>query len=216
MKAVSILWDLDGVILDNEIAHLEVEVRTLRAFGVPLTIEIAREYMGIRLDEYFKKIRERFRVSTPLDALVSRHMETLYRCYAETFPLTPHVREVLDLFHTRYTQSLATNRERVLARAALANHRVEHCFDAFVFGDDVLLGKPDPAVYLKAASLLEQDPGSCIVIEDSENGLAAAKQAGMKVVIRKGEHNEQTAFKEADAVIGDMRDLPRIVESLIP
>lgn len=75
-------------------------------------------------------------------------------------------------------------------------------------GDVVPRKKPDPAIYLLAASTFDVDPPSCVVVEDSAIGLAAAKAAGMKCIITKSGYTAEEDFLDADAVFDCIGDSP--------
>ncbi|MFW6181716.1 MAG: HAD family hydrolase [Spirochaetota bacterium] len=205
------IWDLDGVLLDNELQHIDAELQTFEKFGLQVPRETAEQYMGIRLEDYFRAIARRYWVRAPVDVMTRAHLGTLRRYYGEAFPLTPHADRVLEELGASRVQALATNRERELALLALERFGLLGRFQAAVYGDEVVRGKPDPEIYLKAASLLGVEPSACTVIEDSVNGLAAAKGAGMRVIIRLGGHNRHVDFTGADQVVDDLREIPAIL-----
>ncbi len=212
MSTNPVIWDLDGVLLDNEIQHIDAELRTFREFGIPVTRQAAEEYMGIRLNEYFRAVAVRYRAGVRVQAMTRAHLDTLRRYYGEIFPLTEHAGRVLEEIGGFTRQALATNRERELALVALERFGLLRRFEAAVYGEDVKRGKPDPEIYLKAAALLEAAPSACTVIEDSVNGMTAAKKAGMRVIIRRGEHNRGVDFAGADHVVEDLREIPRMLK----
>jgi HAD superfamily hydrolase (TIGR01509 family) len=220
VKTAAVIWDFDGVILDNELLHLDAELGTARAFGLPLTREVALEYLGARLEEYFRALLERFGPfpakektdgSATLPVMLAKHYETLRRFYREVFPLTAHVREVLDSLGKMYPMGVATNRERELLSLSFERHGLWGCFGCVVCAEDVGRGKPDPEPFLKAARLLSVDPRATAAIEDTENGFKAAKAAGMHLVARKAAHNSHIDFSPADFVVEDLREIPRIL-----
>ncbi|MFS0738530.1 HAD family phosphatase [Sphingomonas sp. 1P06PA] len=77
---------------------------------------------------------------------------------------------------------LVTSANASGAMAILAGLGITELFDAIVTGDDVVRGKPDPEPYLLAASLIDTDPGDCLVLEDHDAGIAAAAAAGMTAI----------------------------------
>lgn len=213
MSPYPVIWDLDGVILENETQHIDAELETFRRFGLPVTREMAEQYMGIRMDEYFRAIAGRYRARVPAEAMMRAHWETLRRYYGGIFLLTLHAGRVLQELGAYCVQALATNRERELALLALERFGLLGRFQCAVYGDQVERGKPDPEIYLTAASLLGVRPEACTVIEDSVNGLAAAKGAGMRVIIRLGEHNRSVDFAGADYLVEELREVPGILRS---
>ena len=87
-------------------------------------------------------------------------------------------------------------------------------FELGVYREDVIRGKPDPEVFLKAAGLVNVAPPDCAVIEDAERGFTAGKAAGMFVIGRKAGHNKAQDFSKADRIITDMRDILSIIQAL--
>ena len=214
MDVNAVIWDLDGVILDNELLHIDAEIDTLSSLGIPLTREIALEYLGVRLTDYFRDIRTRFQVQVPLPQMLERHHATLTHYYGEVFPLTAHLLEVLERLSGKYLLGLATNRERDLAERALTRFSLKIYFHTMLFGEDVKKGKPDPELYLKAAKNLGVVPAVCTAVEDTGPGFTAAKNAGMTVIARRAEHNRHIDFSIADHIVEDLREIPGAVKQL--
>ena len=87
----------------------------------------------------------------------------------------------------------------------LDNLHIRDYFDAVVSADDVIISKPDPETYLKAAGLLNEKPGNCIVFEDAPKGVEAAVNAGMQSVVLTTMHN-RNEFSQYDNVIAFIKD----------
>jgi HAD superfamily hydrolase (TIGR01509 family) len=87
-------------------------------------------------------------------------------------------------------------------------------FSAILAGDVVSRKKPDPEIYNLAVERLEVEPGECVVIEDSRNGLLAAKAAGMKCVVTTTGYTEKEDFSEADMVFSELGDPPKVQVTL--
>ena len=96
---------------------------------------------------------------------------------------------------------------RTVARVMLGEGRMER-FAAILAGDVVSRKKPDPEIYLLARDTLRLDPRQCVVVEDSRNGLLAAKSAGMWCIITKSCYTQDEDFSEADAVYPDLGEPP--------
>jgi HAD superfamily hydrolase (TIGR01509 family) len=211
VSARAVIWDFDGVILEDELLHVEAEMETVRAFGIPLTREIAFEYLGVRLEDYFRDLIVRFGVEASLEEMLRVHFSTLRRSYGESFPLVPHVREVLQELGPILPMGIATNRERELVEISLERFAITPFFRAVVCKEDARKGKPDPDCFLHVASALGAEPSLTVVVEDSRTGFEAAKRAGMKLIARKAAHNGHLDFSVADFVVEDLRDVVEIV-----
>ena len=215
MKSAALIWDFDGVILEDELLHIDAEMETVRSFGIPLTREIAFEYLGVRLEDYFRDLISRFGARTSLEAMLEAHFSVLRRCYGESFPLVQHLRDVLERVGTFLPMGIATNRERELLEIALERFSLFPFFKAVVCKEDVGKGKPDPDSFLLAASALGAEPRTAFVVEDSATGFQAAKRAGMKLIARRAAHNGHLDFSSADFVVEDLRDVVKIVRESV-
>lgn len=211
MKTAAVIWDFDGVILDDELLHLEAEMETARSFGIPLTREVAFEYLGVRLEDYFLDLIARYGAKTNLEEMLGAHFAVLRRCYGESFPLAPHLREVLEELGPFLPMGIATNRERELLEIALERFGLSPCFKAIICKEDVRKGKPSPDAFLLVASALGAEPWKTFVVEDSATGFQAARRAGMRLIARKAAHNGHLDFSAADFVVEDLRDVVKIV-----
>jgi HAD superfamily hydrolase (TIGR01509 family) len=94
-----------------------------------------------------------------------------------------------------------------IAESQLGGRRVSR-FSAILAGDVVAKKKPDPAIYLLARDRLAVPAAECVVVEDSRNGLLAAKAAGMKCIITKSSYTLHEEFREADLVVDDLGEPP--------
>ncbi|KPJ89027.1 MAG: hypothetical protein AMS17_03395 [Spirochaetes bacterium DG_61] len=214
MKLKGIIWDLDGVLIDSEGQHIELEIETAKKYGIHLTPEITKEYLGVRLEEYFRDIARRFNPDVQVGEMIREHKTTLRRYYMEVFGLMPYCFEVLLQLKGRYRMAIATSRERELAQIVLDRFLLTPFFSTFVYGEEVSRGKPDPQAFQRAAALLEIDPPSVVVVEDSVIGLSAAKKGGFPSIAYRATHNEHLDFSSADAVVEDLREIPPLLDRM--
>lgn len=214
MKIKAVIWDFDGVIIDSEPYHFVAETETLKQYGFRLTWSVALEYLGVKLEDYFSDIADRFRIDAPLDEMISSHYNTLIRYYREVFPLVPYAVEVLEEMKGRFLMSIATSREKQLASLAMDRFSLLKYFGSLVYGEDVKQGKPDPEPFLMAAKQMDVLPGSAAVVEDSTSGVKAAKDAGMVVIVRIASYNRELDFSSADYTVEDLREIPPLLKQI--
>ena len=214
MKIKAVIWDFDGVLIDSEPYHIDAETETLKQYGFRLTRSVALEYLGVRLEDYFSDIAGRFRIDAPVDEMISNHYNTLIRYYREVFPLVPHAVEVLEELNGKFLMSIATSREKQLARLAMDRFSLLKYFGPVIYGEDVKKGKPDPEPFLTAAKQMDVLPESAVVIEDSTSGVKAAIDAGMTVIARIDSYNRELDFSSADHTVEDLRDIPPLLKRL--
>ena len=126
----------------------------------------------------------------------------------------PFVQDVLESLQKDYKLAIASNGERLIWQDYLSRNNLLKYFDIVIFGEDVINPKPNPESFLKVADSLNVNPSEAVVVEDSESGFKAAKEAGMKLVARKAKHNKDKDFSLADYIVEDLREIPKIVERI--
>jgi HAD superfamily hydrolase (TIGR01509 family) len=141
-----------------------------------------------------------------INAEVVRRLERRYR---EHLPVIPGAREAVERLAERWPLALASSSNRELIDLALPLMGIADRFRATVSSEEVAAGKPAPDVYLEAARRLQVDPTRTAAIEDSHNGIRAAKAAGMRVVAIPNEHfpPDEEALAQADVVLDSLAGL---------
>lgn len=180
---LALIFDMDGVIVDSNPLHRAAWTEFNRRHGLETTDTMIERMYGRRNDQivrdYFGDGLAEDEVAAYGAAKEEIYREMLGSRIAES--LVPGLRAFLDLYRGA-PLAVATNAEKenvdfVLERAGLRSY-----FQVVVDGHQVSQPKPDPEIYLRAASLLEIRPSDCIVLEDSHTGVAAAQAAGMRVI----------------------------------
>jgi HAD superfamily hydrolase (TIGR01509 family) len=210
----TIIFDMDGVLIESEPYHIQSEIVTFRQHGILLTEEVAAEYLGFKLDDYISALSIRFDKKLDHQKIKNELHRKIEDMYQHKVPLVPNVMDTLSTLSKTHRLALATSQEKHLAKMVLERLEVAHFFEAGAYREDVSHGKPDPEVFLTAARLLGATPDTCVVIEDAEAGFIAGKRAGMRVIARKAEHNKRQSFIGADAVIEDLGELPSVLQTL--
>lgn len=211
----AIIWDMDGVLIDSEPHHIQAEIDTFKKHGAELTQEKDKEYLGRKFIEQFSELRDYFKLNIPLEDLMDSHRETIRKCAKEVFAIVPHVESTLkELEQKGILNALATSAEKELSDIFLNRFQLSAFFEVVITGEDVQIGKPNPECFLQAAQKLGIKPEETIVVEDSENGFRAAKNAGMLLIARKAEHNLDIDFSLADYIVEDLREIPNILNKL--
>ncbi|MFQ5632494.1 MAG: HAD family hydrolase [bacterium] len=129
------------------------------------------------------------------------------RRYAELSPI-PGVTELLEDLHNHGIKlALATSGSKVRMEAVLEILDLQTAFTATLSAEDVKNAKPGPEIFLKAAQRLDVSPESCVVIEESADGVTAAKQAGMFCIGYQGQAQVDQDLSEADWIVRDFSEL---------
>ena len=173
---------MDGLLVDTEPLWFETEADVMARLGAPWTKLDQEQLLGGSMDNTVGYLLARAtRPALPAD--VARWMtEGMLRRAAEgRVVVRPGARELLDeVDRAGLPFALVTGSQRPFTEAVLASTGFR--FPVTVTGDDVTRTKPDPEPYLLAAKLLDADPGQCVALEDSPNGVASATTAGCLVV----------------------------------
>ena len=183
--------------------------------GVVYRGEYHRNVLGVsyRLAvEFYKKA---FGLSVPAEELMRRRGEIAAEFFANRIGLFPSTKKVLrELRQMKLPLAVATSSVSASARPFLDRHQLTALFAVIVTGEEVERGKPHPDIYLRAAEKLgvAADP-SCLVVEDSLSGIAAAKAAKMHVVAIPDRRfvDPREYEKEADYVLSDLSEIPALV-----
>ena len=215
-KIELVIFDMDGLILDTEKLYLEFGLEVFRDFGHNITEEIILGTVGmndestkayytehlekpVNFEEVFQAIDKKL-----LSASINKEIEIKNGFF-----------ELADyLEKNNIRKVVATSSKREKAEYMLKNAGILHRFDFLVCGDEVKRGKPDPEIFLKAAERIKANVKNTMVLEDSYNGLKAAKSADMIPVmipdlLKANEEITKLIYKETK----DLEGVVKILES---
>jgi HAD superfamily hydrolase (TIGR01509 family) len=215
VTVTAVVFDLDGLLLDSEQLWDEAREELARERGGRWHAQAQRDMMGMSSPEWSRYMHDVIGLHEPpaeINRLVVEQMEALYR---ERLPLLDGAVAAVERLAARWRLALASSSNRPLIDLALELSGLAKYFRVTVSSEEVERGKPAPDVYLEAARRLGVDSREAAAVEDSHNGIVAAKRAGMTVVAvpnRRFPPGEE-ALAEADAVLESLRDLtPDVVE----
>ena len=201
---------MDGVLVNNLEVHREAFMEFFRRYGVKRTFEDLSRVFGMGNDDIMGELMPRDVVERVGIRELGHEKEAIYReIYAPTITPQPGLLDLLSqLKGENILCAVGSSGYRLNVNFVLEKCHIEPYFSAVVAGDEVTRCKPDPEIYLTAASKLGLCPEECIVFEDAEAGIESAKRAGMKVVALattfSREFLEET---DADYIINDFRDI---------
>jgi beta-phosphoglucomutase len=200
-----VLWDLDGTLADSSAYHWRSWQTVMAAEHVAITEDDFRATFGQRNEEILgawlgpEASPERIR-------RVGDAKEVAYRGYVSEEGITPlpgAEEWVRRLHHRGWRQAIASSAPRLNIEVMHGALSFDGLIDTLVGAEDVNAGKPDPEVFLVAATRLGVQPSRCVVVEDAEAGIQAARRAGMASVGVGG-----GAVEAADVVVASLADLP--------
>jgi beta-phosphoglucomutase family hydrolase len=180
----AVLWDMDGTLVDSADYHWQAWRDTMAREGHPITRDQFMASFGQRNDS----ILSQWLGSQATPELIERvgdAKEAIYRQLVRQQGIEPlpGVSEWVRRLHQQgWRQAIASAAPRKNIETILEALHTADCFDAIVSAEDVHRGKPDPEVFLVAASKLDVPPSQCIVVEDALHGIEAAHAAGIKCI----------------------------------
>src|SRR5271170_1128750 len=212
--ARAVLWDMDGTLIDSEEYHWISWRNTMANEGITITREEFLASFGQRNDSIIP--RWLGAASTPERVeRIGNAKEKLYRHLVRKDGISPlpGVANWLNRLHNEgWLQAIASAAPRANVEVVLEALLASHFFEGIVSAEDVHRGKPDPEVYLTAASRVGATPDRCIVVEDAVAGIEGARSAGMRS-IGVSNNGKQLA---ADVVVLSLDQLdPNTFEALL-
>jgi beta-phosphoglucomutase len=201
----AVIFDMDGVLVDGEPLHFAAVNQLLGEEGRAVTLEQYKPYMGTK-SGWSEMIRD-FGLSQPYEHYSVRYREMILESYrANSAALPGAVELVRGLRKAGMTIAVASSSILPWVEACLERMGLLDAFDDIITGSDVENGKPDPEIYLLAASRLHVDPHQCLAIEDAPAGIESAHAAGMECwAIR-------TAYTEGLVLPNPDREFPSLLD----
>lgn len=201
----AVLWDLDGTLVDSEDYHWRSWRDTLAADRIAITHDQFLASFGQRNDRVLggwlghDAAPERIR-------RIGDAKEAEYRRLVTSGGLAPlpgAAEWVVRLHAGGWRQAVASSAPRQNVEVMLRVLGLDRYFDAIAAAEDVTTGKPDPAVFLEAASLVGVQASACVVVEDAAVGVEAARRAGMRCI-----GVSRTSRLDVDLMVASLSDLP--------
>jgi HAD superfamily hydrolase (TIGR01509 family) len=205
MTPAAVVFDNDGLLLDTEEAWTRAEKVLFARHGGRFTVEHKHDLIGSSRPVAAAKLESMLDVPGRGLALMDELHELVMEEALHDIPPRPGAIELLEAVKQRGTPvALASNSSGEFVRRTLTTAGLDGAFAVIVTADDVVHGKPAPDIYLEACRRLGQPPASCIALEDSPPGVAAAHAAGMYVI--GVPYLPAIALPEADLLAATLED----------
>jgi HAD superfamily hydrolase (TIGR01509 family) len=206
----AVIFDLDGVLVDSESVWDAVREQVTRESGGRWHEHAQREMMGMSSVEWSRYMHDTLGVPMAPEEISALVVERLMERYRRQLPLLPGAVETVRELAGHWRLGLASSSNRPVIDLVLELTELGPCFQATVSSEEVGRGKPAPDVYLEAARRLKVGPRECAAIEDSTNGIRAAKAAGMfaAAIPRPDFPPAPEALELADQVVDSLTELP--------
>ncbi|MDP3180911.1 MAG: HAD family phosphatase [Bacteroidota bacterium] len=200
----ALIFDMDGVLVDSEPFHVEIEKQQFLLNQLPISDEEHHRYMGVASDVMWKEIAKRHSLNVSVEEITEQNRIESTRFFTELqeIPVMPELPELLErLKQKNYPMAVASSSFPEIIELILKRTGLRKYFQVVVSSQEAGKSKPEPDVFLLAAQKLKVPPHDCLVIEDSKNGIKAAKAAGMRCVAYQSPEVNPQNQKQADAVI---------------
>jgi HAD superfamily hydrolase (TIGR01509 family) len=210
----AVVFDMDGVIVDSEQVWDDVRENYTHDVGGRYTASATRDMMGMSSLEWSRYMAEVLGVPGTPEEINAAVVALMLERYGESPPLISGAVDAVRRIAARWPLAIASSSNPELIEVVLRSAGLQDAFPVLVSSQEVARGKPAPDVYLEAARRLDVAPARCAAVEDSHNGIRAAKAAGMRVLAVPNPHfpPDDEALRQADVVLGAVSELtPELV-----
>lgn len=203
----AVIFDMDGVLVDNSHIHTESFIIFCERHGVPMSADILHPYFGMGNDEIIPTVFGREMSKEEINALADEKEEIYREIFASRIkPLDGLVDLLKELKSQGVKIAVGSSGMKKNVDYVLEKCGITEYFDAISNGDMISKAKPDPEVFVLAAKLLNEKPENCVVFEDSFAGVKAARAAGMKVIALTTTYTKEE-HKDYDGIIDDFTQI---------
>ena len=204
-----VIFDMDGVLIDSQPFHYNTDMEVIKAAGALPRFADVERLAGVALRDRCFAYKSEYGLSLPLDELINLHVSILMKLFRETDlrPINGIPELLASLKGARVKTAVASSSSLALIRLVLEKLQISEYFDALVTGEEVKNSKPAPDIFIKAAELLGCPPENCAVVEDSANGVLAAKNAGMYCVAYRNISSGKQDLSPADMIINSFEEI---------
>lgn len=202
-----VIFDMDGVVVNSEPVSYAGNQNLYRSLNISVPDEVYATFTGNSDKNIAQKLIDLYDLKIGLDELLERKFDHFMEAF-DAVELMPGVKELIISLHE--------NGMKLILASSSSKKKIEKIFDRFelhpyfentISGEDFEFSKPDPAIFNDAVAKSGYVKEECIVIEDSANGIAAAKAAGIFCVAYVSEHALLQDTSKADKILTDFSTL---------
>ena len=215
IKAVA--FDMDGVLIDSQPLHYQIDMEVLKTCGYPATLETVTPYTGISNPDRWPRYKESLALSPSVDQLIDLQTKIMVDIFnSANLSAINGIPSLLKFLQTHNLPcAVASSSSHELINLVLEKCQIGQYFTHLVSGEDVKAGKPAPDIYLKTAKTFGLPPESCLAIEDAPTGILSAKNAGFTCIGYVNPNTHGQDFTHADYVVNHFDECHEIIRRCI-
>ena len=202
----TVIFDMDGVIVDTEPVHKYAYFEHYKELNIPVTEELFSTFTGQSTKNVYQILKDKFDLKADVNDLVLRK-RTIFN---EAFDIKPDLylidgveNLIKDLYNNGIELILASSASKSTIDRVFNRFELNQYFTHKVSGENFPKSKPDPAIFIHAADLAKSNHEECIVIEDSTNGVEAAVRANLYCLGYKSENSKKQKLDKANSIVDD-------------
>ena len=201
----AVIFDLDGVLRDSERVNIIAGVKAFEEMGIHIKKEEEKLIIGRHPADYLKDFKENYDFD---DDEYNKIKRPMYYKMIEDVPLNPYAKPLFKLLKNNNIKlALVTSSSKsTVDEWFIDRFELQNVFDIFVTFNDVIERKPSPECYLQALKKLNLKSEECVVIEDSEVGVEASKNAEIKCIAIPTEWTKNGDFSKADKILQSLKE----------
>ena len=206
----AVLFDMDGVIVDTEPLHCKAYYQMFDAVNINVSDELYASFTGQSTISICRKLCSHFNLSEPPETLVAlkrKFFKTIFETDKDLHLIDGVLDLIKDYHNNGMTLVLASSASMTTINNVFDRFDLNQYFIAKLSGADLKASKPHPEIFIKAAKTSGYKKTECIVIEDSTNGITAAKAAGIYCVGFKSPHSKNQDYSKADLLIDSFNEI---------